>query len=105
MVYNELTDVAETPALAAARPGGGSQSDWLRGAASVVIRDDCALVSKRSAESQAVAALAIEAHRRLQHHSAMANESCPSSSTVARRFTILRDTVTGRHEAPHQSRR
>jgi len=39
---------------------------------------------KRSAESQAIAVLTIDAHNRLLNHSAIAKEYCPSSSTVAR---------------------
>src|ERR1700730_4480704 len=41
----------------------------------------------RSAKSRAVADLPIGARRRVRHHSAMAKQYCPSSSTVARHFS------------------
>lgn len=54
------------------------------------------LVSKRSAPWEAVAVSATGARRRRQHHSATANEYCPSSSAVVRH--IFHDLASSRDD-------
>jgi hypothetical protein len=50
---------------------------------------------RRSATSQVVAVLTIEAKNRLRHHGATAKQYCPSSSTAARHSTPAQDAGGG----------